>query len=821
MTTDFSYGDKTINSLGPIKPSGTNQPLDPRTEVKLYADIETIPNPYVGMIITVLEDETNQNKMTDYKVLSLKANALGIANSVIDRVQKYSDYLGVSGGSSGDGLTSEQAQQLQTAYEHSRSPHINTTDVNNAVSAYVTEHKSELKGDKGDTGATGADGVKGQDGITPTLRVGSVTTLEAGNNATVTISESNNEYTLNFGIPKGAKGDTGASGSGGSSSVANSEWSGKVASFLGDSITYGAKTTKIYHQYLKELVGFSTCNNYGIDGASITNHSNGICTRYNNVASDSDIIFIFGGTNDFYYNKPLGEWYTLSGTTRTLNKDMTTFRGALATICDGLITKFPTKQIILMTPIHRDRLRNQQTDLEANASGLYLDDYVECVKEAGKIFGIPVIDLNGESGLYPMNTENANAYFHADDKLHPNANGHLKIAKVIQGKLRTILPLDINYTPNVYGEIVLSKTSITMDEGASNTFTVKLDKAPTNSQVVNISVNNTDVTLSNSTLTFTSSNYNQAQEVTINTTEDSDTANDNCTLTLSSNNVSSKTIAITITDNDTPSETYGNIIVSKTTVSIDEGNSETFTVKLDKAPTNSQTVNISSNNSDVTLSPKTLTFTSSNYNQAQEVTINTTEDSDKTNDTCTITLSSNGVADKTVTLTINDVTIDEPSSGGTDLTGKSYKLTFNGNQRGYNHVVFSIAKDEDYVVGGTLKMKFDINNATNFPGTCNVNNIQIYTAASPEVNNTDFNGTCTDMVTHNTTFIDGSASVDFNYTLKATNAAYLKVTYGLRPKSSPASIDISNISVTINGKSKPILAVGAFFASENCVVSEL
>ena len=717
MATDFSYNEKTINSGGPIKPSGINQPLDPRTEVKLYADIKLIPNPYVGMIITVLEDETNSNKMTDYKVLSLKSDDLGVANSVIDQIQRYVDYLGVSGGSSGDGLTSEQAQQLQTAYEHSQSPHINTTDVNNAVSAYVTEHKSELKGDKGDTGATGADGVKGQDGITPTLRVGSVTTLEAGNNATVTISESNNEYTLNFGIPKGAKGDTGASGSGGSSSVANSEWSGKVASFLGDSITYGAKTTKIYHQYLKELVGFSTCNNYGVDGASVTNHYSGICTRYNNVASNSDIIFIFGGTNDFYYNKPLGEWYTLSGTTRTLNKDVSTFRGALAEICDGLITKFPTKQIILMTPIHRDRLNSQQTDLEANASGLYLDDYVECVKEAGKIFGIPVIDLNGESGLYPMNTENANAYFHADDKLHPNANGHLKIAKVIQGKLRTILPLDVNYTPNVYGDIVLSKTSITMDEGTSST----------------------------------------------------------------------------------------------------------FTVKLNKQPTNSQTVNISSNNSDVTLSPTTLTFNNSNYSTEQTVTINVAEDSDKTNDNCTITLSSSGVANKTVTLTINDITVDKPEepSGGTDLTGKSYKLIFNGNQRGFNHVVFSIAKDEDYVVGRTLKMKFDINNATNFPETSTVNGIQIYTAERPEVNNTDFNGTCTDMVTHNTTFSNGSASVDFNYTLKATNAAYLKVTYGLKPNGSPASIDISNISVTINGKSKPILAVGAFFASESCEVTEL
>ena len=94
MATDFSYNGKTINSSGPIKPSGKNQPLDPRTEVKLYADIESIPSPYIGMIITVLEDETNSNKMTDYKVLSLKANASGIANSVIDQVQRYVDYLG-------------------------------------------------------------------------------------------------------------------------------------------------------------------------------------------------------------------------------------------------------------------------------------------------------------------------------------------------------------------------------------------------------------------------------------------------------------------------------------------------------------------------------------------------------------------------------------------------------------------------------------------------------------------------------------------------------------------------------------------------------
>ena len=96
MTTDFNYNNKTIDSGGPIKPSGTDQPGDPRTRVDFYSDIKLIPNPYVGMIITVLQDETNSNKMTDYKVLSLKANALGIANSVVDQVQRYVDYLGIS-----------------------------------------------------------------------------------------------------------------------------------------------------------------------------------------------------------------------------------------------------------------------------------------------------------------------------------------------------------------------------------------------------------------------------------------------------------------------------------------------------------------------------------------------------------------------------------------------------------------------------------------------------------------------------------------------------------------------------------------------------
>ena len=99
MTTDFTYGNKAITTSGPTKPATVDSPNDLRTRAKTFADIRAIPMPYVGMIVTVLADETNNGKMTDYKVLSLKANNLGIPNTVINEVERYVDYLGASSNS--------------------------------------------------------------------------------------------------------------------------------------------------------------------------------------------------------------------------------------------------------------------------------------------------------------------------------------------------------------------------------------------------------------------------------------------------------------------------------------------------------------------------------------------------------------------------------------------------------------------------------------------------------------------------------------------------------------------------------------------------
>ena len=69
------------------------------------------------------------------------------------------------------------------------------------------------KGDKGEKGAQGPQGLQGPpgeagaDGKTPNLTIGSVTTLEAGQNATASITGESPALSLILGIPKGADGE--------------------------------------------------------------------------------------------------------------------------------------------------------------------------------------------------------------------------------------------------------------------------------------------------------------------------------------------------------------------------------------------------------------------------------------------------------------------------------------------------------------------------------------------------------------------------------------------------------------------------------------
>lgn len=66
----------------------------------------------------------------------------------------------------------------------------------------------------GPTGATGSPGKDGAPGKTPNLTIGTVTTLEAGQNATASMGGTAESPVLNLGIPRGAKGEPGQGGGG-------------------------------------------------------------------------------------------------------------------------------------------------------------------------------------------------------------------------------------------------------------------------------------------------------------------------------------------------------------------------------------------------------------------------------------------------------------------------------------------------------------------------------------------------------------------------------------------------------------------------------
>ena len=100
-----------------------------------------------------------------------------------------------------------KANNVSVTVETTDAPSVEIVD-NEAGDGY-TMNFGIPKGEKGDKGDAGADGA---DGAAATVTVGEVTTLEAGEEATVTNSGTENAAVLDFAIPKGEKGDKGDQG---------------------------------------------------------------------------------------------------------------------------------------------------------------------------------------------------------------------------------------------------------------------------------------------------------------------------------------------------------------------------------------------------------------------------------------------------------------------------------------------------------------------------------------------------------------------------------------------------------------------------------
>ena len=238
------------------------------------------------------------------------------------------------------------------------------------------------------------------------------------------------------------------------------QWKGRIVAFLGDSMTDERHigTSKNYWQYLDEMLGIRPVV-YGVNGHQWT----GVMQQAAELARSGrevDAIVIFAGTNDFNAGVPIGRWYdtelcdvavaggrTERGEKRTPNMDAGTFCGRINGVLSFLKDAFPETQIILLTPIHRAYARFSENNVQpdesyANSAGVFFDEYVDAVRQASGIWSVPVLDLNGSCGLYPLCRQHER-YFHdaETDMLHPNSRGHYRIAKTLM-YMMLALPAD-------------------------------------------------------------------------------------------------------------------------------------------------------------------------------------------------------------------------------------------------------------------------------------------------------------------------------------------------------------------------------------------
>jgi len=195
------------------------------------------------------------------------------------------------------------------------------------------------------------------------------------------------------------------------------------------------------------------------------------------------------------------------------------------------------------------------------------------------------------------------------------------------------VPLTVTITDNDNAGLLFNPTILTVTEGIAGTYEVRLTSQPL--APVSVTIDGQGYLLVNgsgtTTLTFTAANWNSAQTVSVlepNVDQITRPPRNRTILhaTTSSDppyNGLNSTLPVTVTDDDIPG-----ILLSTTTLTVTEGGSVNYTVALATEPTAAVTVTIDGqgavlvNGSPVT----TLTFTATNWNTPQTVTISVPED---------------------------------------------------------------------------------------------------------------------------------------------------------------------------------------------------
>lgn len=212
------------------------------------------------------------------------------------------------------------------------------------------------------------------------------------------------------------------------------ELKGSTINFLGDSITFGIGASSEENRFTDVLArefGLKQANNYGICGSRIARqrvvtdeeYDRDFCMRLDEMDASADAVVVFGGTNDYGHGEaPIG---------MDCDREPTTFYGACHYLMDGLLTRYPGKPVVIVTPLHRLDEDNPTGDGTGRKplSVAPLHVYRDILIEVAQRYALPVLDLYATSGIQPENAVSRERLL--PDGLHPSDEGHALIARRI------------------------------------------------------------------------------------------------------------------------------------------------------------------------------------------------------------------------------------------------------------------------------------------------------------------------------------------------------------------------------------------------------
>ena len=188
--------------------------------------------------------------------------------------------------------------------------------------------------------------------------------------------------------------------------------------------------------------------------------------------------------------------------------------------------------------------------------------------------------------------------------------------------------------------ITVNPSELTVPEGDSLTYTVRLDSMPTGTVTVMVRGASGDVTVRPSRLTFTTSTWDEEQEVKVSAAQDGD-AEPDASVTLTHfasrggyDRVFGGTVTVTVQEDDTQDK---RILITPRALDVREGlEAKTYSVELNTKPTGTVTVRLTAESitaakaQSLDVRPTTMRFSPRNWNVPQVVTVRAEEDDDGT-----------------------------------------------------------------------------------------------------------------------------------------------------------------------------------------------